>query len=81
MQDEIQKNYRLVEFEFYGEVAGQWVLNAKSLGDFSKHENGPLAIKCSLYTDFGYPTQKKEEILVYFTKPNEKKNIKTLIVN
>lgn len=80
IEDEIKKNYRVEEFEFYGAVEGKWVLNAKSLEDFSENENGPLAIKCTLYSDFGYPKQTQEEVLLYFTEKNEKKSIKTMIV-
>ncbi|WP_273567083.1 hypothetical protein [Maribacter halichondriae] len=82
LEDEIKKNYRVEEFEFNGnEVAGKWIINAKALQDFPKESGIPLVIKCTIYQDFGYPSQRSEDVVVHFTKNNEKKNIKTLTVN
>ncbi len=80
IEDEIKNQYRIEEFEFYGDVAGQWVFNAKYLGPQIQKKEVPLIVKCTLYKNFGYPSQTKEELLVYFTTTNEKKNIKTLLV-
>jgi uncharacterized protein YfaP (DUF2135 family) len=80
MQNEIQHNYRVEEFEFSGDVQGKWVFNAESLEDFSSKTNVPLILKCSIYTNFGYVDQRKEQVLVHFTKAGEKRMIKTLVV-
>ncbi len=82
LEDEIKRNYRVEEFEFNGnEVTGKWIINARALQDFPKESGIPFVIKCTIYQDFGYPTQHSEDILVNFTKNNEKKNIKTLMVD
>jgi TonB-dependent SusC/RagA subfamily outer membrane receptor len=80
IQNEIQNNYRIEEFEFSGDVQGKWVFNAESLEDFSNKTNVPLILKCTIYTNFGYPDQGKEQVLVYFNKANEKRMVKTLMV-
>ena len=81
MRNEIRDNYRLEEFEFAGDVLGKWVFNAQSLEDFSDKTAVPLLLKCTIYTNFGYPNQQKEEILLHFSKNGEKRMIKTLFVN
>lgn len=81
IEDEIKNNYRIEEYEFYGDVAGKWIINAKYLGKDKKDEEVPLVLKCTVFKDFGYPTESKEEVLVHFSSIDEKKNIKTLIVN
>lgn len=81
IRSEIQNNYRIEEFEFAGDVLGKWVFNAQSLEDFSDKSMVPLLLKCTIYTDFGYPNQQKEEILLHFSKNGEKRMIKTLVVN
>ncbi|PIB22974.1 TonB-dependent receptor plug domain-containing protein [Maribacter sp. 4G9] len=78
---EIQDNYRIEEFEFAGDVLGKWVFNAQSLEDLSDKSTVPLLLKCTIYTDFGYPSQQKEEILLHFNKNGEKRMFKTLQVN
>lgn len=80
IEDEIKNKYRMEEFEFYGDVAGQWVFNAKYLGPQIQKKEVPLMVKCTLFKNFGYPSQTKEELLVYFTTTNEKKNIKIVLV-
>lgn len=80
IEDEIKNNYRIEEYEFYGDVAGEWVLNAKYLGETKKDSEIPLVLKCTIFKDFGYPSQSKEEVLIHFSTANEKKNIKALIV-
>ena len=69
------------EFEFNGDVSGEWVINAKYLGASIQQNDVPLIIRCTLYQNFGFPTQTREEILVYLTNTNEKRNIKTLMVD
>ncbi len=81
IEDELKNNYRVEEYEFYGDVAGEWVINAKYLGDKMKSGQVPLVLKATIYEDFGYPTQTKEVILVHFSQANEKKNLKKLMVN
>jgi len=81
IEDELKNNFRIEEYEFYGDVEGKWVINAKYLGGATATEKVPLVLKTTIYKDFGYPTQNKEEILVHFSQPNEKRNLKTLAVN
>ncbi len=80
IENELKNNYRMEEYEFYGDVAGEWVINAKYLDDQVGTEKMPLALMVTIYTDFGYPTQTKEHVLVYFSQRNEKKNLKKLLV-
>ncbi len=81
LEDELKNNYRVEEYEFYGDVAGEWVINAKYLGDNIESEKIPLVLKTTIYKDFGSPNQSKEDILVHFSQPDEKVNLKRLIVN
>ncbi len=80
MQKEIEHNFRVEEFEFSGDVQGNWVFNAESLEGISSKSQVPLLLKCTIYTNFGYPEQQKEQVLVYFKKANEKRMLKTLVV-
>ncbi|RIV68889.1 TonB-dependent receptor plug domain-containing protein [Flagellimonas aequoris] len=78
----IEEGLTIEEFEFYGQEAkGNWVVNAKFLENLSETDTLPLVLKCHLYTNFGKPNQKEEQLVVYFTQPNEKRNIKSLHVN
>ncbi len=81
LEDEIKNNYRIEEYEFYGDVAGKWVINAKYLGDAIVDNEIPLALKCTVFKDFGYASQSKEEVLVHFSRDGEKKSIKILEVH
>jgi tetratricopeptide (TPR) repeat protein len=81
IEDEIKNNYRVEEYEFYGDVAGEWVVNAKYLGENKSAEKTPLVLKTTIYQDFGYPTQTREDILVHFSQADEKKNLKKLLVD
>lgn len=79
--DELKNNYRLEEYEFYGDMTGKWIINAKYLGEKKDLEKNPLVLKTTVYKDFGLHNQSHEEIVTHFSKPNEKKNIRTLVVN
>lgn len=79
--DEIKNNYRVEEYEFYGDVAGEWIMNAKFLGETIAVNDIPLIIKCTLYKNFGYAEQTKEDIVVQLVTAGEKKNLKALVVN
>ncbi|MFS4491561.1 TonB-dependent receptor plug domain-containing protein [Maribacter sp. 2308TA10-17] len=81
IEDELKNNYRIEEYEFYGDVAGEWVINAKYLGETKIGDEAPLVLKCTIFTNFGYPEQSKEDVLVHFSQANEKKNLKKLFVN
>ncbi len=80
MQKELEHNFRVEEFEFSGDVRGNWVLNAESLVDISSKTQVPLLLKCTIYTNFGYPEQHQEQVFIYFKKANEKRMLKTLVV-
>ena len=82
IQDEYINGYRSEEFEFYGkDVKGKWVINAKYLGSLSDTNKEGMVLKCSLYQYYGSENQTKEEILIHFSHVNEKKSVKTLMVN
>ena len=81
IEDELKNNYRVEEYEFYGDVAGEWVINAKYLGETKKSDEAPLVLKCTIFKNFGYPEQSKEDVLVHFSQANEKKNLKKILVN
>lgn len=81
IEDEIKNNYRVEEYEFYGDVAGEWVINAKYLGETKKENETPFVLKCTIFKDFGYPTQAREEVMISFSRIDEKRNIKNLFVN
>ena len=82
IKDEIFNGYSSEEFEFYGEeVKGTWLLNATYLGNLEPTNTSPFVLKCTLYQNFGYPNQTKEEIVVHFRTPEEVKQLKALVVN
>lgn len=81
IEDELKNNYRVEEYEFYGDVAGEWVINAKYLGENRSAEKTPLVLKTTIFKDFGYPTQTREDILVHFSQAYEKKNVKKLMID
>lgn len=81
LKKEIAHNYRLEEYEIYGDDKGEWLINAKYLGKEELPDEVPLVLKASIYENFGSATQTKENIVVHFTKPGEKINIKRLLVN
>jgi TonB-dependent SusC/RagA subfamily outer membrane receptor len=80
IQNEIQHNYRIEEFELFGDVQGKWVFNAELLEDLPLQSQVPFLLKCTVYTNFGYPEQQKEDIMLSFTKRGEKSTIKQLVV-
>ena len=80
IEDELKNNYRMEEYEFYGDVAGEWVINAKYLGEAKNSDETPLVLKTTIYKDFGYASQTQENILVHFSDLDEKKNLKKLFV-
>lgn len=79
--DELKNNYRLEEYEFYGEMSGEWIINAKYLGDAEAVAKVPLVLRTTVYKNFGQPNQSKEEIIVHFTQRHEKKMLSKLLVN
>ena len=81
IKDELQNGFSSEEFEFYGDgVQGNWIINAKFIGNLKEKINTPLVLKCTIFTNYGYQNEQSEQILVHFENPNEKKHIKTLIV-
>ncbi|SNR65727.1 TonB-dependent outer membrane receptor, SusC/RagA subfamily, signature region [Maribacter sedimenticola] len=80
--NEINNEFRLEEFEFNGDEAnGKWIVNAVSLQDLKSNKGLPLVLKATIYRDYGYPEQKKEQVFVYFTNYNEKKNLLNINVD
>ncbi len=80
IKDEIMNGYSNEEFEFYGDVKGKWIINANYLGSLSEANKESLVLKCSLYNNYGYPNESKEEILIQFTDRGDKRNLKTLFI-
>jgi len=81
MKDEILNGYSSEEFEFYGEgVQGQWMLNATYINHIDITNQVPFVLKCTLYQNFGYPSQSVKEIVTTFNTPNETKQIATILV-
>ena len=81
MKDEILNGYSSEEFEFYGEgVQGQWMLNATYINHIDITNQVPFVLKCTLYQNFGYPSQSVKEIVTTFNAPNETKQIATILV-
>jgi len=79
LKEEVANNCRLEEYEFYGDVMGEWVVNAKYLGERIDNEV-PLVLKAMIYKNFGSDLQTKEEVMVHFSKPDEKINVKRLLI-
>lgn len=81
IEDELKNDYRIEEYEFYGDVAGEWIVNAKYLGEGGAVAKVPLVVKATIYENFGLPNQVQKELLVHFSQRLEKKNLKKLLVN
>jgi len=80
LKKEVAHNYRLEEYEIYGDDNGEWVINAKYLGKEQLTDEVPLVLKASIYENFGSAAQTKEDIVIHFTKPGEKINVKRLML-
>lgn len=80
IREELDLGYRVEEFEFYGEVQGKWIINA-SIPEVEIADQRPLVLKCTLYQNFGEANQQKEELWVHFKGQQEKKILKTLLIN
>lgn len=80
IEDEMANGYTSEEFEFYGDVAGNWIFNATYLGSSKGSAPDIFTLKCSIYENFGTPKQSKKEVMVNFTDPLQKLNVATLTV-
>lgn len=81
IKDEIELGYAMEEFEIYDDLKGQWKINAEFLGNLDQHSNEPLVILCTLYKNFGYPSQSKKYIWIHFNKNSQKLPVTEVIVN
>lgn len=80
IEDEITNGYSSEEFEFYGDVKGEWVFNATYLGSSKDSKQDRFTLKCTIYENFGVANQTKREVLVNFTDPLQNLNVATLQV-
>ena len=72
IQEEVDLGYGMEEFELYDDLKGNWKINAIYKGNLDKSSNEPLVLLCSVYKDFGYPSQKKEMVWLYLDNQNTK---------
>ena len=78
--DELEHGFSSEEFEIYGDAKGKWIINVKYLGGPSKSGKGALVLKCTVQEKFGSIEGSSETILTYFSNKNEKRNLKTLVL-
>ena len=66
-REDSQATLRMGEFEIYGkESRGQWLILSRSEGSTPQNETrAPLVLRATLVLDFGKPTQKVHDKLVY----------------
>ncbi|QCX00176.1 hypothetical protein FGM00_08670 [Aggregatimonas sangjinii] len=81
IKDEIQLGFAMEEFEIYDDLKGKWKINAEYLGNLDRQNSDPFVILCTLYQNFGYPSQSKRQIWIHFTKSNQKLPITEVVVN
>ncbi|MDB4292694.1 TonB-dependent receptor plug domain-containing protein [Maribacter sp.] len=81
IKDEMQLGFSMEEFEIYDDLKGKWKINAEFLGNLDKQSKEPLVMLCTLYKNFGYPSQSKEYIWIHFNNNNQKLPVTEVIVN
>ena len=79
IREELGSGSRMEEFEFYGDLKGQWILNAQKTEDGDNKKN-VFSLKCTLYKNFGEARETKEEIWLHFKKQGEKKLVKKVVI-
>ena len=80
IKDEIQLGFAMEEFEIYDDLKGRWKINGEFLGNLDSQNNEPLVMLCTLYKNFGYPTQSKKHIWIHFNKNNQKLPVTEIII-
>jgi TonB-dependent SusC/RagA subfamily outer membrane receptor len=75
LQKEIEQGFAIEEFELYDDLKGDWKLNVHYLGHMDTSDQQPLVVLCSIYTNFGTPSQRRELIWLYLDNQNPRKGI------
>ena len=75
--DEASLGFAMEEFEVYDDLKGNWQININYLGNLDRNNTEPLVLLCSMYKDFGYPSQTRELIWLYVDEQNNRKKIIT----
>ena len=75
IEEEVSLGYAMEEFELYDDLKGNWKINADFLGNLDRDNSEPLVLLCSVYTNFGYPSQTKKLFWLYLDGQNPKKEI------
>jgi len=62
IKDELENGYSIEEFEIVGgdEIKGEWIINAKYLGNINNKED-IIYLKCTIYYNFGKQNQRVEQ--------------------
>ena len=72
IQEEVDLGYAMEEFELYDDLKGSWKINAIYKGNLDKNNSEPLVLLCSVYENFGYPSQKRKLVWLYLDNQNTK---------
>lgn len=75
LQREVSLGYAMEEFEVYDDLKGEWQVNVNYLGNMDGNTAKPLVLLCSKYTDFGFPSQKRELIWIYVDAQSPRKSL------
>lgn len=74
--DELERGYNCQEFYLIGAQKGDWFITLKNK---SKKIGVPMYIRCSVFMDYGRPTQNKKEYIVRIS-PEEKQVVMASVV-
>ncbi len=65
LRQEQELGFGLEEFEIFGEgVQGDWILNARYLGNGTAATPGPVFLRCRIEYNYGKPNQRAEERVI-----------------
>ena len=78
IREEIELGYAMEEFELYDDMKGDWTINANFIGNLDRQNKEPLVLLCTVYKNFGYPSQTQEKVFIYLDYQNNTKNIVSL---
>lgn len=75
IEREVSLGFAMEEFELYDDLIGDWQININYLGNLDKENREPLVVFCSVYTNFGYPSQTRELIWLYLDNQSNRKQL------
>ncbi len=78
IQDEIAIGYNMEEFEVYDDLKGEWIINATYIGNLDNQITEPVVLLCTVFNNFGYPSQKIDKIILHLNNQNVRKKIISL---